>query len=829
MGLYTFKAGDSAQVAENLDANFQYLLSLIQGTNGVSGAGTSQGQSTAVGYANPWFLGKGNAIGSASVRAYNGSLSNSQIVGTASGGEAVHAIGAANFSGVGTSTGASTASAYDSNNAAAGTGTATGSETVSGVGGYAKNLVGTATGGEQVNAISNANKAATGTGTGSSNAIATGKGGASESANRSFVAAPNIVMYVSSVPGTASSTLVNMELSAAPGYPVINGTNDTAISNIVELYYNNHTVYAENTAANWYQWSGTVGTWNVTSDPRPAFITESVEGYELTVVGDTIYGSSTPGTAAPSTATVGNGLDTWAITASPGQIIHNGSVDTSTANVTELFYTGHYLWQLNSSGYWYQWQGANGWTGGTTTSPVPTTPSLNIATLNNQFVGSCFDVSGTYEDYTTGAGTYATPGNGSVTDGSGNVWTITTGNDLLENGAQLPGDAGANTGAVDYYNGTIYGQDATSKAWYTWDPNAQTFNAASAPGNLPTANGGTGIPHLQYQDAGSSTWNEFSSTANVGAADWKFVHPPINAVNGSFYVKIRDANNTGMVVQSNTFQIYNQGVTTLTGISLSGTTTTANQPAGAVIGTVTVTTAGGSFTGSYTLSDTTHFKMVGNQLETAAVIGAGSYPLTINAVQSGATGSPQTLNTTIVASAESAQATVLNSTSGSIIGSSTPGTSGGQETWKLSGSGAGSFSAVLNGVTQTGDSAITELYYINHTLYKETGTSNAWLYFNGTITNQQAQWTSCSSPIPVVEIDGQVVSSESIQAGVSNEPVGTNGTLTLVSAGSALSGATWTWGGTDAAKFQIVSGNTLKTVGSLPAGTYNITLTATLN
>ncbi len=35
-----------------------------------------------------------------------------------------------------------------------------------------------------------------------------------------------------------------------------------------------------------------------------------------------------------------------------------------------------------------------------------------------------------------------------------------------ENGSLIAG--GANTGAMEYSNGQVYGQDATSHDWYTW-------------------------------------------------------------------------------------------------------------------------------------------------------------------------------------------------------------------------------------------------------------------------------------------------------------------------------------------------------------------------
>lgn len=67
----------------------------------------------------------------------------------------------------------------------------------------------------------------------------------------------------------------------------------------------------------------------------------------------------------------------------------------------------------------------------------------------------------------TPSGTKITPGVGSFTDGSGNVYTIDSGSNALENGSPMAGGAG--TSAMEYYNGQVYGQDGNNGSWYTWD------------------------------------------------------------------------------------------------------------------------------------------------------------------------------------------------------------------------------------------------------------------------------------------------------------------------------------------------------------------------
>jgi hypothetical protein len=60
-----------------------------------------------------------------------------------------------------------------------------------------------------------------------------------------------------------------------------------------------------------------------------------------------------------------------------------------------------------------------------------------------------------------------TTSGGSVTDGSGNTWTLTTAGVVDENGAAVPGGSGTSEVTSDA-SGTIWGQDASSGNWYAW-------------------------------------------------------------------------------------------------------------------------------------------------------------------------------------------------------------------------------------------------------------------------------------------------------------------------------------------------------------------------
>ena len=98
-------------------------------------------------------------------------------------------------------------------------------------------------------------------------------------------------------------------------------------------------------------------------------------------------------------------------------------------------------------------------TGGGTTPPVTTPPVTTppVTTTNPVLIK---------------------PGVGSFKDTAGNVYTIAANGDADENGKLMNGGTG--TGALELANGVIYGQDASSKTWYTWNQTTWT-QASSAP------------------------------------------------------------------------------------------------------------------------------------------------------------------------------------------------------------------------------------------------------------------------------------------------------------------------------------------------------------
>lgn len=67
------------------------------------------------------------------------------------------------------------------------------------------------------------------------------------------------------------------------------------------------------------------------------------------------------------------------------------------------------------------------------------------------------------------------------------------------------------------------------------------------------------------------------------------------------------------------------GAPTITAITLSNNTFVGGAPTGTPVGTLSTTVSSGSFGGTYTVSDTTHFQISGSTVETNGTVAAGSY------------------------------------------------------------------------------------------------------------------------------------------------------------------------------------------------------------
>jgi hypothetical protein len=160
-------------------------------------------------------------------------------------------------------------------------------------------------------------------------------------------------------------------------------------------------------------------------------------------------GTASPnGTTIPSaTQIIDSGGNAW--TVAGGVISVNGASAGYSNGVALLLYDNNAIYQENSAGGWWSWNGGT-W--------VPGSDPRGIASPNGTTI----------------------PSTTQITDSNGNVWTV-SGGVVLENGAL----AGYSNGAalLLYDNNTIY-QENSAGGWWSW--NGSSWLASSNPAETAT-------------------------------------------------------------------------------------------------------------------------------------------------------------------------------------------------------------------------------------------------------------------------------------------------------------------------------------------------------
>ena len=143
-----------------------------------------------------------------------------------------------------------------------------------------------------------------------------------------------------------------------------------------------------------------------------------------------------------------------------------------------------------------------------------------------------------------------TPGSGTFKDAAGNTYVVDSSNNADENGQPIPGGGG--TSAMAYFNGTVYGQDAGSGQWYTWNQAGWT-PAASSMSDVTTA--GTLTKNLSqtgtFAESGDnfvlSSGNVVKATLGSGNDNVGFIGPQqvvLTGGSGATTVLAAGGNNT---------------------------------------------------------------------------------------------------------------------------------------------------------------------------------------------------------------------------------------------------------------------------------------------
>ncbi|WP_428532685.1 hypothetical protein [Rhodopila sp.] len=179
------------------------------------------------------------------------------------------------------------------------------------------------------------------------------------------VASPNDDVY----PGVGASVTDaddNRWTITAGGQVAVNGVADPTTGRVDELAYYNGLVWQKNADNHWYSKSSAASgwvAWQGAAAPVPIpFVSAN----------DTWIRPGTAGSGSGGGLTDANG-NYWTLGAPGGrgeQVIVDGAVDPTTANVVEMALVSGVIWQENSAGLWYSKTAPSGaWSAGTTLNP----------------------------------------------------------------------------------------------------------------------------------------------------------------------------------------------------------------------------------------------------------------------------------------------------------------------------------------------------------------------------------------------------------------------------------------------------------------------------
>ncbi len=255
------------------------------------------------------------------------------------------------------------------------------------------------------------------------------------------------------------------------GQVQVNGVVDLTTANVIELAYVNGRIWQKNASNLWWAKSNPGGHWLPTYGTlvSPLFASTSP-----------VSANDTVATAVGQTITDAH-HNVWSISAG-GQVVTDGIVDPTTANVIELAYVNGQVWQENANNLWWAKSiPGNTWqpTYGTLVNPLSTSQPVSANnTIVSEFSGQ------------------------TITDAHHNTWSISAQGQVVVNGTVDP--TTANVITLAYENGRIW-QENISDLWW----------AKSNPGdNWLPANGTSASP------IPTRLWVGGSDNAAANPANW---------------------------------------------------------------------------------------------------------------------------------------------------------------------------------------------------------------------------------------------------------------------------------------------------------------------
>jgi hypothetical protein len=164
---------------------------------------------------------------------------------------------------------------------------------------------------------------------------------------------------VTTTAGVITDSFGNTWTLTTTAQVAVNRVTDSTTLNVAEIRYVNGIIWHKNTSNNWYCKSAPWNSWAgpTSTDPTQAATANLYPGQSLNYSLSSESPDQTVVTPGSGTITDANG-STWSIN-SAGQIVKDGTVDPTIANVVELAYVNHTIWQENSADLWWSWNGTS--------------------------------------------------------------------------------------------------------------------------------------------------------------------------------------------------------------------------------------------------------------------------------------------------------------------------------------------------------------------------------------------------------------------------------------------------------------------------------------
>jgi endoglucanase len=176
----------------------------------------------------------------------------------------------------------------------------------------------------------------------------------------------------------------NLWTITAGGQVAVNGTADPTTANVIELAYVNGQVWQENAGDLWWAKSLPTDSWGPALGTSVSPLTPSSNDSIVTTAGPAIIDA---------------GGNDWTISAAD-TVFENGQAAGFSADVRQLAAVNGSVWQENTSGLWWQWNGTS-WPGmGSAASPLSEIVAVNATTFNTATVDAMIIAAQTAEGAT---------------------------------------------------------------------------------------------------------------------------------------------------------------------------------------------------------------------------------------------------------------------------------------------------------------------------------------------------------------------------------------------------------------------------------------------